>query len=124
MAAVFHNPVWLMWPEILVICTSVLCTVGVVMIAPPTAKKAAPIRLLSFLGLTITLSMSITGVLSVSWLYTGLGILLIPAPLAFGLLLVRPMLLVRWVRLRVYLAACLIACALMSAVEFIWLSTR
>jgi uncharacterized membrane protein YtjA (UPF0391 family) len=116
---VLHNPIWLMWPEILVICVGVACVVGLLSVGGKAARSATAARLVFLLGLIVTFSTAVTCILSASWLYMPIGILQLAAPVAFGVLLIRPAVLARWELLRVYLTACLIASVLVSVAQFL-----
>ncbi len=86
----------------------------------PTRPKG--VRLLSLVGFLSTASMVLLG--SMPSYYTIIAIPVIPAPFAFGTLIVRPSLIVRWARLRTYLTTCVVISALASIMQFVWLLTR
>jgi hypothetical protein len=118
----FSNSITLLWPEGLMIAVAVLYLIGMKSLALDSPINSTRVRLLSIVGILATAS----GVLLVSMpsYYTILAIPVIPAPFAFGVLIFRPTLILKWTRLRVYLTVCVVVSALAWATQFVWLFTR
>jgi hypothetical protein len=118
----FSNPIWLMWPEGLMIAAAVIYLSGIKTLAPDGPSSSTRVRLLAFVGLFATASLVLLG--TRPNLYTIIAIPVIPAPFAFGVLLVRPRRILKWTKMRIYLTVCVIASALSWTVQIIWLLTR
>jgi hypothetical protein len=111
------NPIWFAWIlSILLfgIYVGCLCSMGAY--APGSASSSGHLRLLSFLGLIVTASMSFF------WLATKLNyvaILIFPAMICFAVLIFRPMLARESKKLRIYLTVCVAFGVLTICMEFI-----
>jgi len=118
----FSNPIWTLWPEGLMMASAIIYLSGAKTWAPDVSISPARVRLLSFVGLFLTGSTVLLGI--VPSYYTIVAIPLIPAPFAFGVLVFRPRLIPQWRRLRVYLTICVVISGLAWTVQFMWLFTR
>jgi len=113
------NPIWVLWPECLMVACAALWLVGMRTVAREGSINSTHVRLLSLLGLFVTGCTILLG-LSPS-IYSIIAIPLIPAPFGFGAFLFRPGLISRWNRFRIYLTICVVVSALAWITQFIWL---
>jgi len=118
----FSNSVTLLWPEGLMISVAVLYLIGMKFLALNSPINSTRLQLLSFVGLLATASVVL--LVSTPSYYTIFAIPVIPAPFAFGVLIFRPLLIVKSTGLRVYLTGCVVISALAWTMQFIWLFTR
>lgn len=119
---ILSNPIWLMWPEALMAMPAVIYLVGLNTLKLDSANSWIPVRLMAFVGLLATASLVLLGVRPS--LYTIIAIPALPAPLAFGVLILRPQRILKWPKIRVYLTVCVVASALCWVTQIIWLLTR
>jgi hypothetical protein len=87
-------------------------------VAKGSAGNPLLIRILSLGGFLLTACMILLGGVYPSY-FTIIAIPVLPAPFAFGTLLFRPALALKWPRLRVYLAASVAISAASILAEFI-----
>lgn len=118
----FSNPIWTLWPEGLMITAAIIYLSGTNIWAPDVSVSPTRIRLLSFVGLFVTGSTVLLGI--VPSYYTIIAIPLIPAALVFGVLVFRPQLIQKWHWLRVYLKISVIISGLAWTVQLLWLFAR
>ena len=121
-STILSNPVWLMWPEALMVMPAVIYLVGLNRLKLDSANCWTPMRLMAFVGLLATASLVLLGVRPS--LYTIVAIPALPAPFAFGVLVFRPRRILNWQKIRVYLTICVVASALCWVTQIIWLLTR
>ena len=116
------NSVRLLWPEGLMIALAVSYLIGTKILGQDATARPNRVRWLSLVGFLSTASVVLLG--SMPSYYTIIAIPVIPAPFAFGTLIFRPRLLVRWARLHAYLTTCVVISALAWMTQFVWLLTR
>jgi hypothetical protein len=116
------NPIWLMWPEGLMIAAAVIYLSRIKTLTLDGPSSATRVRLLAFVGLFATASLVLLG--GRPNLYTIIAIPVIPAPFAFGVLIFCPRRILKWTKMRIYLTACVVASALSWIIQIIWLLTR
>jgi len=105
----FSNSIWLMWPEGLMIIPAVIYLIGIEASTLDDPSNSTRIRLLAFVGFFATASLVLLG--TKQNLYTIIAIPVIPAPFAFGVLIIRPRRMLMWTKIRIYLTACVVASA-------------
>jgi hypothetical protein len=119
---ILSNPIWLMWPEALMIAAAVIYLSGIKNLRSDDAGTSNRTRLIAAIGLFSTASLVLLGMRPN--LYTIIAIPVIPAPFLFGALIVRPHRILDWTKTRIYLNACVAASALCWTTQAIWLLTR
>ncbi len=96
--------------------------IGTKLLGQYRPSRPSGVRVLSFVGFLSTASVVLMG--SMPSYYTIIAIPVIPAPFAFGTLIFRPSLIVRWTRLGTYLTICVVISALAWTTQLVWLLTR
>ena len=112
----------LLWPEALMILVAVSYLIGAKILGQYSPTKPNRVRMLSLVGFLSTASLVLLG--SMPSYYTIIAIPVVPAPFAFGSLIFRPSLIVRWPRLGTYLTICVVISALAWTTQLVWLLTR
>lgn len=115
------NPIWLMWPEGLMVLLAALYFIGIRGFVLDGASSPTSLRLTAFTGLLATASLLSLG--ARINLFTVIAIPAIPAPFAFGVLIFRPNRVLRWAGIRIYLSVCVAASAVCWTFQIVWLST-
>jgi hypothetical protein len=119
---ILANPIWLMWPEGLMIAAAVIYLSGAKNLRSIGPGMSSRVRLMAAIGLFSTASLILLGIRPN--LYTIIAIPVIPAPFVFGALIVRPRVVMNWNKTLTYLNACVVASGLSWAAQAIWLLTR
>ena len=122
MLNVSSNPIWLLWPEGLMVIAAAIYLGAVKTLAIDAPGRSARVRMLSSVGLFVTGCTVLLG--SMPSLYTIIAIPLVPAPFAFGALIYKPGLISQWKRFRIYLTISVVISALAWTTQIVWLATR
>jgi hypothetical protein len=107
-----------LWPEEFMVAVSVVYSAGIMTTRVDSANLHTRTRLLSFVGLGATAALLFLGLLSP---YYGIvAFFAIPAPIIFGILMIRPALAWKNPKLRAYLNICVLASGLTWAFQIFW----
>src|SRR6267154_3751863 len=112
----FSNSVTLLLPEGLMISVAVLYLIGMKFLALNSPINSTRLQLLSFVGFLATASVVL--LVSMPSYYTIFAIPVLPAPFVFGVLIFRPLFIVKSTGLRVYLTGCVVISALAWTMQF------
>jgi len=111
-------PISQLWPEGILIIAAGIYLVGMAYLAKNFNAASKHIRLLSFIGLFVASALIFLGLISPY--YGIIAIPTIPAPILFVIAIFRPNLISNGPKLRIYLAVCVTASALVSGFQLVW----